>query len=88
MINDVVPVGCTAISKQGQGDNESVSSFSSTEVKFKDGKEGFDQKDLAKMISETVVFSFLQCKLNRERMHSCLVPGIGISNGKSEVFFL
>lgn len=86
MINDVVPVGCTATAKQEHEDSESVSSFSYTN----DSEESFNEKDLSMIISETIVFSFLQHKLNRERMHSCLVPGIGLSdmsNGKVKCFF-
>lgn len=66
--------------------DENCSSVSSTEVKT--GEQFYD-KDLAKLLSQTIVFSFLQRKLDEKKMemNNFLVPGIGISTESVIGFF-
>lgn len=66
--------------------DENFSSVSSTEVKT---GEKFYEKDLAQLLSQTIVFSFLQRKLNEKKMEmkNFLVPGIGISTKSVITFF-
>ena len=81
LINNV-PVNCAV---QTEEDNfESQSSVSQTSFST---TEKFDDKDINQLQAQTIVFSFLQCKLNRLQMKNCLVPGIGISANKVKCFF-
>ncbi|XP_053399593.1 uncharacterized protein LOC123559033 [Mercenaria mercenaria] len=49
--------------------------------------EDFMQKDLHQLIAQTIVFSFLQRKMNRGNFKNSLVPGIGIAGSRMVFYF-
>ena len=61
-----------------QSDTQSVNSVSSVEVRSED--------KFSSLMAQTIVFSFIQEKYNRNKLRNCLVPGIGI-DAKSLLFY-
>ena len=57
-------------------DEISEKSVSSIEIK---SHENFTEGDASQLLAQTIVFSFLQNKYNKNKMKNSLVPGIGIS---------
>ena len=70
IMEDSVPV--TVMTDHGEDDD--VDSVSSVEIK---ARPSFRPDNQIK--AQTIVFSFYQQKYNKEKMKTCLVPGIGIS---------
>ena len=64
-----------------ESDNQS---FSSIDVKLAGN---FTKRDLSQIISQTIVFSFLQRKFNDKNLENYLIPGIGISERKLLICF-
>ena len=73
-MEDSVPV--TVMTDHGEEDD--VDSVSSVEIK---ARPSYNQ-----IKAQTIVFSFYQQKYNKEKMKTCLVPGIGIST--EELYFV
>lgn len=55
-------------------------------VEIKDS-EFFSAKNEEQLKAQTIVFSFLQKKFNRDKLKNCLVPGIGISSERLYIYF-
>ena len=68
-----------------QSDTQSISSASSVEIKTKDDFK-FSHKNEYQLMAQTIVFSFIQEKYNRNKLRNFLVPGIGI-DAKSLLFY-
>ncbi|XP_060578157.1 uncharacterized protein LOC132735242 [Ruditapes philippinarum] len=62
-------------------DNQSVSSL---EEKVADN---FVKKDVNQILAQTIVFSFLKQKLNREKLENYMIPGVGIKSKHFMVCF-
>ena len=81
-MEDNLPVKiCTDIDDipDEQSETQSVSSI---EIKEKTNVNGERQ-----LLAQTIVFSFIQHKYNRQKMKNCLVPGIGIDTKNLLVYF-
>ena len=78
-MEDSVPVTVIAEDDDTQLETSSPSSVSSVELK---GTETFGKDVYSQIRAQSIVFSFYQQKHNLEKMRTCLVPVIGISNEK------
>ena len=79
IMEDSVLVTVIAEDDDTQLETSSPSSVSSVELK---GTETFGKDVYSQIRAQSIVFSFYQQKHNLEKMRTCLVPVIGISNEK------
>ncbi|XP_045173068.2 uncharacterized protein LOC123534740 [Mercenaria mercenaria] len=52
-----------------------------------EANESFSEKDLTQLRAQTILFSFLQHKLNKDLLKNCLIPGIGMNAKELVIFF-
>ena len=82
LIEDTLPVKvCTDVDDFTDGQPE-TKSVSSTDIEDK-----FSINGQRQLLAQTIVFSFIQHKYNRQKMQNCLVPGIGIGTKNLLIYF-
>ena len=77
LIEDVLPVKVCTDTDDIPDEKLETQSVSSVEIKTGERQ----------LLAQTIVFSFIQHKYNRQKMKNCLVPGIGIDSKNLLVYF-